>query len=154
LIDAAGIISDQNVSMSSPTERSSDALRTAAIRALSLRPLDSRIWLVLALITSESSLQSGRAKEQIKMSYYTGPNDKAVMDPRLKAVVRLHALDDPDVRELVQREIRTILLRAPELRPSIISAYAKANEGERAFIEATVSATDPSFVGLLRAGQH
>jgi hypothetical protein len=87
----------------------------------------------------------------LKMSYYTGPNDKAVMAHRLKSVVRFQALDDPDLREAVRREIRTILLRVPELRSTIVAAYAEAQPQDRDFIEAAAAATDPNFAMTLRA---
>ncbi len=90
----------------------------------------------------------------MKMSYYTGPNDKAVIDRRLRSAVRFQALDDADLREVVRREIRTILLRVPELRPAITAAYGAANANDRAFIEATVAATDPNFAASLRAGRR
>jgi len=151
LVDAANVIGDQDATAKSLTTEDLETVRTAAERALSSRPLDPRVWLILAALSSGRVGQHERANQQLKMSYYTGPNDKAVIPHRLKFVMNSHALDDADLRELVRREMRTILLRAPELRPAIAAAYRKAQPQDREFIEATVSTTDPSFAAKLRA---
>jgi hypothetical protein len=151
LVDAANVIGDQ-ASINSLAPHAAEAVRIAAHRALSSRPIDSPVWLVLAAISSDRAMQHERANQQLKMSYYTGPNDKAVIGYRLKFVMVSRALDDADLREVVRREIRTILLRATNLRPAIVAAYRKAQRQDREFIEATVTATDPSFVATLRAG--
>jgi len=151
LVDAANVIGDQDATAKLLTTEDAETVRTAAERALSSRPLDPRVWLVLAALSSGRAEQHEKANQQLKMSYYTGPNDKAVIPHRLKLVMNSHALDDADLRGVVRREMRTILLRAPELRPAIVAAYRKAQPKDREFIEATVSATDPSFVATLRA---
>jgi hypothetical protein len=153
LVDAGNVIGDHDTPAKSLSTEDAEAVRYAAVRALSSRPLDSRIWLVLAALSSERTGDHEKANQQLKMSYYTGPNDKAVIGHRLNFVVNSNALDDEDLREMVRREVRTILLRAPELRPAIVAAYHKARPQDREFIEATVSATDPSFVATLRAKQ-
>jgi hypothetical protein len=151
LVDAANVITDHDMPAKSLTTEDIEAIRKAAERALSSRPLDSRVWLVLAALSSDPAGQHERATQQLKMSYYTGPNDKAVIGHRLNFVMNSHALGDADLREVVRREMRTILLRAPDLRPAITAAYRNAQPQDREFIEATVSATDPSFVATLRA---
>ncbi len=64
LVDAASIVRDPDVSASSLKPQSLNDVRAAAEQALSLRPLDSRIWLVLATITSESAAQSAWQKNR------------------------------------------------------------------------------------------
>jgi hypothetical protein len=150
LVDSANVIDDQDVLGKTPQD--AEAVRAAAERALLLRPLDSRVWLILAILSSNA--KSEAAKEQMKMSYYTGPNDKSVIGHRLKYVVRLLMLDDQILRESVRREIRAILLRAPELRSVIMAAYREARPQDREFIETTTSATDPQFAAALRAARQ
>jgi len=151
LVDAANIIGNRDTPAKSFTTEDVESVRNAAERSLSSRPLDARVWLLLAALSSGRAGQHERANQQLKMSYYTGPNDEAVIGHRLKFVINSNALDDADLREAVRREVRTILLRAPELKTAIAAAYRKAKPEDRAFIEATVSATDPSFVAQLRA---
>jgi hypothetical protein len=153
LVDAASVIEDPGTPTTVLTAEAAASERAAAERALSWKPIDSRVWLVLAAISSDRAGQHERANQQLKMSYYTGPNDKAIIGHRLKLVMISRALDDIDLRELVRREIRTILLRAPTIRPAIVAAYRKAQPPDREFIEKTVAAIDPGFVATLRAGQ-
>jgi hypothetical protein len=150
LVDAANVLGEQPTAANLLTQQNAEAVRTAAERALSNSPLNSRVWLVLATLSSQVARQHEMANEQLKMSYYTGPNDKAVMGHRLKFAVRSQALENADLREVVRREIRTILLRAPELRPAITAAYREARPSDREFIATTVSATDPTFAATLR----
>ena len=151
MIDAANVLGEQPTKVTPLTQQDVEAVRAAAERALSNSPLDSRVWLVLAILSSRVDKQHEIAKEQLKMSYYTGPNDKAVMGHRLKIAALSQALDNSDLREVVRREIRTILLRAPELRPAITAAYREARPSDRAFIAITISETDPAFAATLRA---
>jgi hypothetical protein len=127
-------------------------IQTAAERALKWEPVNSRLWLVLATLTSSQAGQHDRTIQQLKMSYYTGPNDRAVINHRLKLATTARTLDDLELQELVRREVRTVLLRAPELSPAIVSAYQKAQPQDRALIEATVAAVDPTFVAKLKSG--
>ncbi len=155
LVDAINFIGDQDIptKLKLFTPSDTERVRKAAEYALSSKPLNSQVWLIFSILSSAVDTQHKIANEQMKMSYYTGPNDKAVIGHRLKSVMRLRMLDDLDVREAVRREIRTILLRAPELRPAVTAAYHEAQPRDREFIETTVSATDPKFVAVLRAAQ-
>lgn len=141
LVDAANILADQTPSSSFSSD--------SAQRALSSRPIDTRVWLLLAALSSDRSPE--RARQQLKMSYYTGPNDKAVIGYRFAFATQSRMLDDPDLREAMRREVRTILLRAPDLRSAIIAGYRKAQPKDREFIEKTVGAIDSDFVAALRS---
>ena len=153
LIDAAKIINEQVSPDDALPQEQAEKTRATAQRALANAPLASPVWLVLASLTYKSGPQS-LAYEQLKMSYYTGPNDKALMDRRLGFVARFQTIDDPDLRNAVRREIRTILLRAPNLRPVLIDAYRNAQSEIRKFIETTVSEIDPTFLTTLRQSQR
>jgi hypothetical protein len=151
LVDAANVLGDQATPTNALSPDAAEAVTAAAQRALSSRPIDSRTWLVLAALSSNHG--DDRAIQQLKMSYYTGPNDRAVIGYRLKLATDFHALDDADLREAARREIRTILLRASDLRAVIAAAYRTAQPKEREFIEMTVAATDPRFAAKLHSEQ-
>ncbi len=153
LVDASNILTYRAAAPTSLTPQEALAAMSAAERALSCRPINSRIWLAIAALSSGVAAQHAKSNEQLKMSYYTGPNDKSVMAHRLKSIVRFQALDDLDLREAVRREIRTILLRVPELRPTVMAAYLEAQPQDREFFETAVSATDPNFAAALRAAR-
>jgi hypothetical protein len=147
LVDAANVLADQAPASFGTDAR--EAVQGAAQRALLARPIDSRVWLILAALSADRSPE--RASQQLKMSYYTGPNDKAVIGYRLAFAAQSRMLDDPDLREAMRREIRTILLRAPDLRPVIVAGYRKAQPKDREFIEKTAGAIDGNFAATLRS---
>jgi hypothetical protein len=145
LLDAAKILDERLSPDDALPQKQSEEIRVIAERAMADAPLSSPVWLVLATLTYNTGSQQ-LASEQLKMSYYTGPNDRAVLGRRLALVARFQTINDPDLRNAVRREIRTILLRAPDLRQSVISAYRYAQPEARKFIEATVSEVDPTFL--------
>ena len=145
LLDAAKILDERVSPDDALPQKQSEEIRVIAERAMADAPLSSPVWLVLATLTYNTGSQQ-LASEQLKMSYYTGPNDRAVLGRRLALVARFQTINDPDLRNAVRREIRTILLRAPDLRQSVISAYRYAQPEARKFIEATVSDVDPTFL--------
>jgi hypothetical protein len=64
------------------------------------------------------------AEPVLKMSYYTAPNELALLPLRLN--VSLHAkgvIDDAELQDMVRRDISVILTRAPALKPALVAAY-------------------------------
>jgi hypothetical protein len=84
------------------------------------------------------------------MSYYTAPNDVALMALRLLIATHSEAISDLDLQLLVSAEIRTIVRNRPELKPAIAAAYRNALEPGRQFIEATLRDLDPEFFATIR----
>ena len=148
MIDAGAVFSHPNALTSEQLE----AVRSSATRALSLGPFDSRTWLILAAISRPDRRPSrSQAFDLLKMSYYTGPNDRALVGARLHYAIRIQAFAEPELSEAMRREIRAILRGAPELQPSIVSAYSDAGEAGRKFIEDAVAESDTEFRDTLRA---
>jgi hypothetical protein len=146
LVDAEVVFSTINTLTAAQT----NAAHLAARQALSYAPLDSRVWLVLAALSSGSRELTQDVYELLRMSYYTGPNEKPLIDARLRFAVRSQAFAQPELGEAMRREIRAILRQAPDLRPSVIAAYREANREGRAFLERAVSEVDPKFLDVLR----
>jgi len=132
------------------TSSALDSARDAAITAAALAPTDSRLWLLLALIAERSKASERVISEYLKMSYYTAPNTVALISSRLPLATRSVALADRDLQGLVDREIQTIMLRRPDLKPTLLAAYQKASpEGQR-FIDAKVRDLDKTFAATIR----
>lgn len=146
-VDAAKVLGDNGATL---TAQDRQAIRKAATRALSRRPIDPWTWLMLANLTAPSPTHN-QAAQQLKMSYYTGPNDKGVMKYRLRLAMASQLLDGVELRTAVEREIRTILRRVPELRPMVVDAYRKAQPPGRELIERAAADSDPGFRSTLRA---
>jgi hypothetical protein len=124
--------------------------RDVAERALSLAPHDARIWLVLADIVSRFDWLNGKASAALRMSYYTGQNEIALIPSRLLLSVTLPAISDRDFQALVAHDLRTIVNRKPELKPAILKAYRYATPEGQQFIRDTVKGLDPNLLSNLQ----
>jgi hypothetical protein len=101
-------------------------------------------------VASELDRRGRESDGALRMSYYTGPNELALMPLRLSIAARSNAIGDADLQLLVGQEIRTILTRKPELKPWIVLAYRNASPEGKAFFESTVGALDPVLLTALR----
>jgi len=126
--------------------------RVAAERAAALAPHNAMAWLILARLYSRLDSLNRRATALLKMSYYTGSNEPALIPWRLRVVAQSDALADEELQQLVRHEIRTIITHRPELKPAISAAYRDAPANGKRFLESAVSEVDPNLVGSLRAG--
>ena len=126
------------------------AAQDAVRNALKSGPLDSRMWLVLALLQARSDLGDSRIAESLKMSYFTGPNRAELIPTRLDIVTLNNSLNDPDLSELARGDVRAILTQYPDQRPSLVNDYARGSAIAKAFLEESARTVDPKFVELLR----
>ena len=127
-------------------------LRGEAERAAFFAPHNGMTWLVLANLDSHFDWLTHRAAAALKMSFYTGPNEASLIPNRLLVAVRFGALADDEVKLLVRHEVRTIITRRPEFKPSISSAYGDAPPEGKRFLESAVGEVDPNFLPVLRSG--
>lgn len=119
--------------------------------AVTLGPANSEAWFALALATERNDWIDGRATAALKMSYYTGFNVTALVAPRLELLVRTDLVRDPELRDILTRQLRVILTRAPDLKPAITAAYASATEINRRFIESELADLDQAFLDTFRS---
>lgn len=119
-------------------------------RQLSIAPDNPELWLALALLQAQRDPHDPLLSDALKMTYFTAPNDARLMPVRLDTATRFDALDDPDVRELVRGDVRLMLTRMPALRTAVISAYRRASNLGKTFLEEAVQSIDPAFISKLR----
>jgi hypothetical protein len=135
---------------------SDDALSVGVARrhieeALTYAPHRSDVWLILAAVGSRLGWRKPDPVSALKMAFYTGPSEISLIPMRLLVAARSTSLNDSDVQQFVQRDIRLILLRIPELRRAIQIAYRAANSTNKQIIEKAVNEIDPAFIEPLRA---
>lgn len=123
----------------------------AAERAVIKAPHDARAWLILAGLNTRLGWLNDSATSWLKMSYYTGTNEVALMPLRLLVSVRSNALADEDIRALVRHEIQLIVIRKPDLKSAIIAAHRDALPEGRQFIETTLAEFDPKLLASIRS---
>jgi hypothetical protein len=125
--------------------------RGALIRSARLAPHDARTWLLLAMVDADLAQHPRAQVEALKMSYYTGPNDTALIPWRLALAVRSSAIGNPDFQSLVSGEIRAALHK-PALQGAILSSYQRATADGKRFLETSVGALDASLLAKMQAG--
>ena len=126
---------------------------TTLIRALRYSPHRGDVWLMFAALADKYKWSGYQPSLLLKMSYYTAPNELALLPLRLN--VSLHAkgvIDDAELKDMVRRDISVILTRAPALKPALVAAYRSALPQGKVFAERVISEIDPGYLGVVRAG--
>src|SRR5712671_6224394 len=129
-----------------------EALKTLT-RALRYSPHRGDVWLMFAALANKYKWSGYQPSLLLKMSYYTAPNELALLPLRLN--VSLHAkgvIDDAELQDMVRRDISVILTRAPALKPALVAAYRSALPQGKVFAERVISEIDPGYLGVVRAG--
>ena len=129
-----------------------EALKTLT-RALRYSPHRGDVWLMFAALADKYKWSGYQPSLLLKMSYYTAPNELALLPLRLN--VSLHAkgvIDDAELKDMVRRDISVILTRAPALKPALVAAYRSALPQGKVFAERVISEIDPGYLGIVRAG--
>src|SRR5712672_1849558 len=134
-----------------------DQLNTEApktfTRALRYSPHRGDVWLMFAALADQYKWSGYQPSLLLKMSYYTAPNELALLPLRLN--VSLHAkgvIDDAELQDMVRRDISVILTRAPALKPALVAAYKSALPQGKVFAERMIFQIDPGYLGVVRAG--
>jgi hypothetical protein len=126
-----------------------DEARAVIETALAHAPHDARVWLLAASLGARLRWPHVDPASVLKMSYYTGPNEIGLIPPRLLAAAQLGA-SDSDVQQLLERDVRLVLKRRPELRPALVAAYKDAKPQVKQLLESAVVENDPAFLPTLR----
>jgi hypothetical protein len=133
-----------------PLGEALDQAKASATRAVSLMPWNSGVWLMLADLSSRYRWQTPSPTECLKMSYYTGPHEEALIPLRLMVAGRLDPSADAVLADLFRRELETVMMDRTALRPAIVAAYEQATSQAQHLIEDVATHTDPAFSQTLR----
>lgn len=149
LADADPFRTDRSVEDAGMSGEVAVRARGAVERAVVLAPHDARAWLILADFEARFDWTSRKGAAALRMSYYTGPNETALIPMRLATFARLDVSADPELRQLVGHELTTVIKRKPNLSWAIGAAYRDALPAGKKFLETTVREIDPKFLALL-----
>ncbi|GMO43209.1 hypothetical protein [Bradyrhizobium sp. TM233] len=119
------------------------AAPTVLAQALRSSPLRGDLWLMLAALSREQRSLEYDVAALLKLSYYTAPNDLTLLPQRLTAALgEASVVSDPELRELVQRDVKIAFARQPALRPALIAAYQSASAEGKALVDNLISESD------------
>ena len=134
---------DNSASRAAANRQAQDAARWA----LTASPVNSSMWLILALLKTQMDEPTAAS---LKMSYFTGPVGQDALALRIRTLATTSAVVDEDIRLLAQTDIRTVLTRYPRLEPSLAATYRQAPPDGKKFLLDATQAADPKFSQLLR----
>jgi hypothetical protein len=137
--------------------RSKDGIHLAGLNAfadaLHYSPMRGDLWLMLAAISRGQRSPEYDLMALLKLSYYTAPNDLALLPLRLTvALSTSSAPSEPELRELIKRDMKIALVSQPALRPALVAAYQSASADGKAVANNLISELDPSYLQNMHAG--
>lgn len=121
-------------------------------QALRYSPHRADVWLMLAAMADRYNWQQYQPNALLKMSYFTAPSEPALFPLRMRASLRANAIQDPEIQDMVKRDIRMIITRSPALKPALATAYRTSSAEGKAFLDRTISEIDPVYLAVIRAG--
>lgn len=131
------------------TGRSADLNAFSAV--LEYSPLRGDVWLMLAALSKQHAATYDTTS-LLKMSYYTAPNALDLIPLRLSVALGTDAaIKEPELRDLIRRDLKVAMTGQAALRPAIATAYRSASADGRAFAESSISELDPGYVQKLRS---
>jgi len=131
------------------TGRSADLNSFSAV--LEYSPLRGDVWLMLAVLSKQHAATYDTTS-LLRMSYYTAPNALDLIPLRLSVALGTDAaIKEPELRDLIRRDLKVAMTGRTALRPAIATAYQSASADGRAFAESSISELDPGYVQKLRS---
>jgi len=121
-------------------------------RALRYSPHRGDVWLMLAAMADRYNWQEYQPNALLKMSYFTAPSELSLFPLRIKASLRPRAIQDPEIQDMIIRDIRVIVTKSPALKPALATAYRASSVEGKAFLDHTISEIDPVYLAVIRAG--
>jgi hypothetical protein len=131
-----------------------DEARVALERAARYSPHRGDIWLLLAAMAETFRWSDRKPSALLKMSYYTASNEQALFLLRIKIALQTAALQDSELADMIERDIRLLIRKSPALKPALLAIYKAASSPSRQLIERVASELDPAYLAdMLRGSQ-
>jgi hypothetical protein len=140
-----------------PAAASSGAVDEARIqleRTLRYSPHRGDVWLLLAAMADRYDWKDYKPSSLLKMSYYTRPKEQALILLRIKVSLQTGGTQDPELLDMIGRDIRLLITRAPAEKPALVAIYKAVPSPSKQFIERVVSEIDPAYLADMRAGSQ
>lgn len=115
-----------------------------AEHAATLAPYDARAWLLLSNLNFVVGAKVENAVAQLKMSFYTAPNDSRLVPLRISLAARLPFIDE-ETQNLLEHDLRLAALHKPNLNSAIVTAYNNGSSVGREIIGKRLADIDPRF---------
>lgn len=146
-LDSAALPKGNETAASRREDGAHAAASNALAAALHHSPLRGDLWLMLAAISKEQRSSGYDLVALLKLSYYTAPNDLALLPLRLTVALGTSAAaGEPELRELIKRDVKIAFTNQRALRPALVTAYQSASVDGKAFADNLISELDPAYL--------
>lgn len=120
-------------------------------RALHYAPHRGDVWLTLAMLADRYKPGGYDTSALLRMSYYTAPNELRLLPARLHVALAADtAVSDPELQDMIRRDVSLVLTRLPSLRPALVAAYQSASPGRKLVADRLISEIDPGYMKTIR----
>jgi hypothetical protein len=130
-----------------------NSVRANAETALVWAPVNSAVWLLLAMLTQNPSDRDSPVSTFLEMSYFTAPNDLSLGSLRVMRAATSSAVANKDIQLFLKSDIRGLLDREPDHQQDIIDAYRQAWPQNQPIFENLVAEINPAVALLLSSPQ-
>lgn len=123
----------------------------SAKRALAMAPHSAGLWAAAAALKARANADDPSTADLLKLSYYTGPHDLAIIPLRLGIATSGNALTDPDLKQLAKGDVSALLSSAmADGRQVLTASYSRASRIGKGFLDEAARAIDPNVADSLR----
>ena len=123
-------------------------------RAARYSPHRGDVWLLFAAMADRYNWQGYKPSALLRMSYYTAPNEQALFLLRIKVALQADGPADPDLADMIRRDIRLLITKNPALKPALLAVYKAASSPNKQFVERVVAEVDPAYLANMRSGSQ
>ena len=123
-------------------------------RAARYSPHRGDVWLLFAAMADRYNWQDYKPSALLRMSYYTAPNEQALFLLRIKVALQADGPADPDLADMIRRDIRLLITKNPALKPALLAVYKAASSPNKQFVERVVAEVDPAYLASMRSGSQ
>ena len=144
----------QGGEQSAASDQQNSTIPSAVSAAATLHHSPSRgdVWLMLAAISKHYKPAGYNTAALLMMSYYTAPNDLDLVPLRLSIALGTDdVVMNPELRDIIRRDVNLVLTRRPLLRPALTAAYQAASAEGKLVAENAISKLDPNYLDGIRA---
>lgn len=138
-------------SASGADENARKETQIAIENALRYSPHRGDVWLMLAAMADRYDWPQYQPGSLLKMSYFTAPSDLSLFPLRLRASLRPDAIRDPEIQDMIRRDIRVVVTKSPTLRSALATAYKASSAEGKIFLDRAISEVDPVYLAGIRA---
>jgi len=145
-INQAGLLPESGLSRPVPDEVHILKAQQAVRRSLALRPLNSELWLLLAMQPPDLGSNKFDNTAALEMVYLTGQWDLQFFPVRISIVAKSQALNKKIIQDFVEADIQRVVTKSSYLKPILLRVYQESTSDNMAILRKIADAVDTNLL--------